>query len=488
MQALLIFPHQLFESNATLATSMDRVLLIEDSLFFVQYRFHKQKLVLHRASMQAHAEYLRSQGNRVDYIESAAFTTLLAVFESLAEYRVNQAHYIDVVDDWLQQRLEDAGAQCAIALIRHRSPMFLTEDGLLDAHFSKSATPRMVAFYRDQRRQKDILVESGAPVGGQWSFDEDNRKRLPKNYSMPPPPHAPLNRFVEEAQRYVSEHFADNPGSVAPFVYPVTFADARVWLGDFLQHRLPEFGDYEDAISQEHEVLLHSVLTPPLNIGLLTPAEVIEGVLAQKGRIPMNSLEGFVRQVIGWREYMRGAYVSRGRRQRTHNFWQHSRPMPNSFWLGTTGIAPIDTTIRKLLRCAYAHHIERLMILANFMLLCEFHPNQVYQWFMEMFIDSYDWVMVPNVYAMALYADGGGITTKPYISGSNYILKMSDFKRGPWCEVWDALYWRFIDAHRAEFAANPRTQFFVKGLDRMSAEKRSQHRDNAERFLQSLAN
>jgi deoxyribodipyrimidine photolyase-related protein len=171
---------------------------------------------------------------------------------------------------------------------------------------------------------------------------------------------------------------------------------------------------------------------------------------------------------------------------RTQNRWRHFRAIPASFWSGTTSIAPLDSVINKLLRCAYAHHIERLMVMSNFMLLCEFHPDQVYQWFMEMFIDSYDWVMVPNVYAMALYADGGSITTKPYISSSNYILKMSDFKRGPWCDVWDALYWRFVDKHREEFSANHRTEVLVMGLVRMGTAKRSQHLQTAEEFLGSL--
>jgi deoxyribodipyrimidine photolyase-related protein len=304
---------------------------------------------------------------------------------------------------------------------------------------------------------------------------------------VPPIGHAPKNCFVEEAQQYVASNFPENPGSVDPFFYPVTHADAAVWLQEFVDGRLAQFGTYEDAISQEHDVLFHSLLSPSLNIGLLTPRQAVDAALAHQESVPLNCLEGFVRQIVGWREYMRGAYQASGRRLRSRNVWNHSRTMPTAFWSATTSIAPVDRVINKLLRGAYAHHIERLMILTNFMLLCEFHPDQVYQWFMEMFIDAYDWVMVPNVYAMALYSDGGSITTKPYISGSNYILKMSDFRRGPWCDVWDGLYWRFVAKHREEFWVNQRTKVLVMGLDRMPSDKRERHLQTAENFLLGLS-
>jgi deoxyribodipyrimidine photolyase-related protein len=487
VQALLIFPHQLFASNAVLAKALGgAVYMVEDFLFFEQYRFHQQKLVLHRASMRAHADYLRAQKIRVEYLDRADCPTLLMLFERLAGQQITRAHYIDLVDDWLQQHLHAAAIRCTIGLTPHRSDMFLSEPGLLEAHFAKSSMPRMARFYMDQRRRNDILMDGDLPAGGRWSFDEDNRKRLPRGYSVPPAPSSASNPYVEEAQHFVNMNFADNPGQASPFCYPVTYQDARAWLEDFLTDRLAEFGDYEDAMSQQHAVLFHSVLTPSLNIGLLTPREVIEAALARRACVPINCLEGFVRQVVGWREYMRGAYASRGRRQRSRNFWNHTRRIPASFWSGTTGIAPVDAIIRKLLNCAYAHHIERLMVLSNFMLLCEFHPDEVYRWFMEMFIDAYDWVMVPNVYGMAQYADGDGITTKPYISGSNYILKMSDYQRGPWCAVWDALYWRFVAVHREQFASNRRTQVMVLGWDRMAAAKRALHLETAENFLQGL--
>jgi deoxyribodipyrimidine photolyase-like uncharacterized protein len=213
--------------------------------------------------------------------------------------------------------------------------------------------------------------------------------------------------------------------------------------------------------------------------------QVIDAALERADRVPLNSLEGFVRQIVGWREYMRGVYRLYGRRQRTRNFWNHRRPMPAAFYDGTTGIEPADTVIRRVLHHAYCHHIERLMILGNFMLLCEIDPTAIYQWFMELFIDAYDWVMVPNVFGMSQHADGGLITTKPYLSGSSYVLKMSNFRKGPWCTIWDALYWRFVDRHRDFFAANPRMSVMVAQCERMGT-RLDEHRRTAAQFLTRL--
>ena len=221
---------------------------------------------------------------------------------------------------------------------------------------------------------------------------------------------------------------------------------------------------------------------------MLTPDFVVQKALEHSKQydIPMNSLEGFIRQIIGWREYVRAVYSLVGRKQRTTNFWGHTRKIPKSFWNATTGIEPIDTVIQRVLDTGYCHHIERLMVVGNFMLLCEFDPDEVYRWFMELFIDSYDWVMVPNVYGMSQYADGGLIVTKPYISSSNYILRMSDFKPGRWCEIWDGLYWHFVHKQRIFFQTNPRLGMMVHQLDRMDKVKLNNHIKVASKFLKEL--
>jgi deoxyribodipyrimidine photolyase-related protein len=483
-EALIVFPHQLFEDNAQLARGK-RVFLVEDALFFRQYAFHQQKLVLHRAAMQAHAAELRAAGIAVEYLDAAAAPDMAVAICAVAASAPRCLHAIDPVDDWLERRLRREAAAAGLALEWHPTPMFLSSPAFLQEHFAARSRVMMASFYQAQRKALGVLVERGKPVGGRWSFDAENRKRLPRSVDIPPPEPLADNDHVVEARAYVAAHFGANPGAAADFAWPVTRADARQRLRDFVAHRLPRFGDYEDAIAANEAVLFHSQLTPMLNIGLLTPREVLDAALGASG-VPLNSLEGFVRQLIGWREFMRASYVYKGRVQRTRNFWRHTRPLPRAFWQAGTGIAPLDTVIRRVLRHAYAHHIERLMVLANFMLLCGFCPHDVYRWFMEMFIDAYDWVMVPNVYGMALHADGGLITTKPYVSGSNYLLKMSDFDRGGWCETWDALFWEFIAAHRDFFAANPRLGVMARQLDRMAPARRSAQQQRAAAFLAAL--
>ncbi len=225
-----------------------------------------------------------------------------------------------------------------------------------------------------------------------------------------------------------------------------------------------------------------------MNVGLLSPNEVLDEAIqfAGKNSVPFNSLEGFVRQILGWREFIRGVYITKGTAERTNNFWNFKRKIPASFWNGTTGIAPVDITIKKVLATGYCHHIERLMVLGNFMLLCEFDPDEVYKWFMELFIDSYDWVMVPNVYGMSQFADGGLMATKPYISGSNYLMKMSDYPKGEWQLIWDGLFWNFLNKHREFFLKNPRLSMLVKTFDKMSEEKRSVHLRAATDYLKTL--
>jgi deoxyribodipyrimidine photolyase-related protein len=234
--------------------------------------------------------------------------------------------------------------------------------------------------------------------------------------------------------------------------------------------------------------MFHSLLTPALNIGLINPNEIVERALshAENHEIPLNSLEGFIRQIIGWREFLNGIYRHRGVEIRNGNHWNHRRRMPASFYDASTGIPPVDDAIRNALDHGYCHHIERLMVLGNFMLLCRIKPDEIYRWFMEMFIDAYDWVMVPNVYGMSQFADGGTFTTKPYLSGSNYIRKMSDYPKGEWCETWDGLYWSFIGDHLDFFSGNHRLSMMARSWEKMEPAKQEAHRENAGNFIRSL--
>lgn len=485
MKAALIFPHQLYSDHPAL-TGVTSCVLIEDPLFFRQYRFHAQKLLLHRLSMKAYQERLMDAKFKTFYFGSAELEHSSEIGERLTQNGVREVQLVDPCDDWLLRRLTKSLQRSMIGLKVLNDPDFLTPLSEFENFASGRKKWYFTDFYVAQRKRLHLLLDSdGRPKGGKWSFDPANRKKLPKGLKIPQPPWPPAPIGLEAATAEISNEFPEALGSTTAFQYPVTAAGARECLSNFIKQRLKNFGDFEDAIEPTEPFLFHSVLTPALNIGLISPKEVVQAALEHADKVPINSLEGFIRQVIGWREYMRGVYHHVGRRQRTSNYWNHQRPMPSAFYDGTTGIEPVDTVIHRVLKHAYCHHIERLMVLGNFMLLCEISPDAIYRWFMELFIDAYDWVMVPNVYGMSQFADGGLITTKPYISGSAYILKMSNFKRGPWCEIWDALYWRFIDKHRSFFKSNPRMSVMVAQCERMGS-KLQQHQRTAERFLERL--
>jgi len=495
--ASIVFPHQLFQEQPAIDPSIP-VYLVEEWLFFKQYPFHFQKLLLHRASMQQYKKYLDNKGYTVHYIETKeTISNILELVPFLAKQGITEIRVVDSTDNWLTKRLIETCKQNGITVKEFNSPGFLNTLAETDSFFEKRNKFFQTDFYTWQRKARKILVtEALQPVGGKWTFDAENRDKFPKNKQAPACAFMEENELIIAATKYITQHFPNNPGiKDAPFkqghkkgYYPISFESAQAWLTQFLNNRFAQFGIYEDAMVAGESILHHSVLSPLMNIGLLTPQQVINETLlfAKKTTIPINSLEGFIRQVIGWREFIYQVYARAGNKQRTRNYWGFKRKIPASFYNGNTGIAPIDDAIQKLIRTGYNHHIERLMILGNFMLLCEFDPDQVYQWFMEMYVDAYDWVMVPNVYGMTQFADGGLMTTKPYISGSNYILKMSNYPKGEWQEIWDGLFWRFMHVHQSFFLQNPRLGMLVKTFDKMSEEKKATHLRNAEKYLQAL--
>lgn len=485
----LIFPHQLYQQHPALHPNRP-VVLMEETLFFNQYRFHKQKLVLHRASMKAMQQSLVRDGHSVLYME--AREPLSDIRRAVAQWALEglqHIHYCECSDYWLEKRLKTAAAKAGILLVQYPNPNFLNQPAALNEYFKNRKTYFQTDFYIAQRKKQGwLLQKDGKPLGGKWSFDAENRKKMPATQAIPRIQQSTASAYTKEAIQYVEQFFPEHYGFAVPFIYPVSHPAAEEWLKDFLRNRFENFGNYEDAMVREETFLFHSVLTPMLNIGLLNPQQIISESLkvAETNNIPLNATEGFLRQITGWREFIRAVYLREGSQQRTRNYWGFKRKIPAAFWTGDTGIEPVDTVIRRVLRTGYSHHIERLMVLGNFMLLCEFDPDEVYRWFMEMYIDSYDWVMVPNVYGMTQFADGGLMTTKPYISGSNYLMKMGNWKKGPWQEVWDGLFWRFMHVHRDFFLSNPRLGMLVKTFDKMSEEKRKMHLQNAERFLQKL--
>lgn len=487
--ASIIFPHQLFKHNPALQKEA-RIILVEETLFFNQYSFHKQKILLHRASMQFYKDYLSGKNWPVEYIEShTKASDIRELVSKLAKEGIKNIHYTDTTDNWLEKRITCTAEKKGIKLYKYDNPGFLNTTEELHSFFDQKKRYFQTEFYIWQRKKrKTLLHPDGNPEGGKWSFDADNRQRMPKTVKPPPLPQLKTNKYISEAVEYVSNYFPGNYGFMDSFIYPVTHDDALLWLEDFLTNRLQHFGKYEDAMVVNEKFLFHSVLTPALNIGLLLPGEVLEKTMtiASKLDIPLNSLEGFIRQVNGWREFIRAVYEREGSVQRTKNYWGFNRKIPPSFWTGSTGIAPIDIVIKKILATGYTHHIERLMVLGNFMLLCEFDPDEVYHWFMELFIDSYDWVMVPNIYGMTQFADGGLMTSKPYISSSNYLLKMGDWPKGEWQIIWDSLFWRFIHLHRNYFQKNPRLGLMVNTFDKMPDHKKEALLVTGNRYLENL--
>lgn len=444
--------------------------------------------MLHRASMKYYADYLQRKGFDTDYLDWQQSKPLSAVFEKLKTQNVEAVHYTDATDYLLERRLSRYCIRYNIKAVRYENPNFIFSTSFISDYFNYKQRYFQTDFYIHARKSLNILLKQGKPVGGRWTLDADNRKPLPKKLHIPQLHKPPLNDYIKHAADYVEKTFPDNPGKTNDFCYAVTFQDAERYLEDFLKNRLHSFGPYQDAIHPQQAFLFHSVLSPALNIGLLQPDYVLERVLeyAFARHIPLNSLEGFVRQLIGWREFIRAVYQREGVKQRTANFFGHSQTMPKAFYQASSGILPVDTTISRVVDNAYAHHIERLMVLGNFMLLCEIHPDEVYRWFMELFIDAYDWVMVPNVYGMSQFADGGLMSTKPYISGSNYILKMSGYTKGSWAAVWDGLYWRFLDINREQFAGNPRMRMMLELSRKMPKDKKKNLLTVAEKFLEKL--
>ncbi|MBX5437945.1 MAG: cryptochrome/photolyase family protein [Thermoflavifilum sp.] len=495
MEAVIIFPHQLYQKHPALHPSR-KVLLIEEYLFFKQYRFHLQKLSFHRCSMKDYAHWLVKQGYAWQYIPfENDYADIRKAIPHLIESGYEALHIAYVDDDWLEQRIMAFSTRIRIHWYDHPG-FLLTRNEIATLFPAEQKHFQQTSFYVAQRKRFSILMEHQKPTGGKWTFDQENRKPLPSKIQIPAPLQFSCPSLADENLLnlfWKNQDYAAFPGYAYPPAcnqwYPTTHQQAKLALQDFLENRLHYFGPYQDAISPAHDFLFHSLLSPLLNTGLLTPQEVIAAVVDYSKahpEIPISSVEAFIRQIIGWREFIRALYLVKGKKQRSSNYWKHEFPLPRAFYTATTGITPVDDCIRKLQRTAYCHHIERLMILGNFMLLCEIHPDGVYQWFMEMFIDAYDWVMVPNVYGMSQFADGGMMSTKPYFSSSHYLLRMSNYKKDKWCNIWDALFWRFVSKHQNTLQYQPRWRYVVSNCQKMPKHQLNYYLQKAAQYLSYL--
>jgi deoxyribodipyrimidine photolyase-related protein len=480
MEATIIYPHQLFKDLPAVADGR-LVYLVEEPLLLTHNPIHRQKLMLHKLSMDAFERELASAGITVTRLTIADHPKTAAVFTKLKQDGVTKLHIVDTTDCYLERAI----AACGIERVWYDSPQFILPKSDACARFATSKK-FMASFYKQLRKDKNILINSdGEPTGGKWSFDEENRKKIPKGTELPEDLRKFGNAETGAAENWTEAVEAEKYGAAGCWL-PYTHTGAEEFLQEFFCTRFAHFGPYEDALTTRGTRLWHSTISPLLNIGLLTPQYVLDKAIsyANEHNVPMNSLEGFVRQILGWREFIRASYEVDGNKMRQQNFFKHTRSLPAAYWDGTTGLAPVDHAINNALQYGYNHHIERLMVMGNVMLLSQINPHDVYRWFMGMYIDAYDWVMVPNVYGMSQFADGGSFATKPYISGANYIKKMSDYKTGDWEQTWTALYWNFINTHLDVFKSNHRMSMMPRLLEKMDPDTREQHFETAKLYFQ----
>ena len=345
-------------------------------------------------------------------------------------------------------------------------------------------------YYRWLRKKYNIFMnQEGKPIGDKWNFDKDNRKGIKQLKSdIPERKKLVSDQITFDAMVDVEECFPNSIGTLENFNWATTHEEAENLLDDFIERFLVNYGAFQDAINKENTFMFHSLLSPYLNCGLLDPEICIQKAekkyYESNGEIPINSVEGFIRQILGWREFIKGVYWENMPKYKNLNYWSHSLKLNDNWYEGDTGIPPLDDAIKESKKFAYSHHINRLMIIANLMNLTGIHPNEMYRWFMEMYIDAYDWVMVPNVYGMGSYADGGIFSTKPYICGSSYMLRMSNYSKGDWCDTVDGLYWRFVEKNIKFFESNPRLAVMTRSLTNMNKERKKTIFKSAEEFIE----
>jgi len=354
-------------------------------------------------------------------------------------------------------------------LFMYDSPLFLCKISDLLQYLESDGKYHQTSFYIWQRKRLNILIsKNDKPVGGKWTYDKENRLPFPKEFKKDVVEYND-SKYIEDAKKYVDNHFPKNPGETNLYL-PIDHQGTKKYFEKFLKEKLDCFGPYQDAVDRNIIFGCHSILSPLINIGLITPSEIVDGIIEyyKNHKVKLSSVEGLIRQIIGWREFMRMVYVFKHKELVKNNHFNHKRKLGKEWYIGETNIEPIDDIIHKTLKYGYAHHIERLMYLGNFMLLNEIDPHDINTWFTELFIDSYQWVMEPNVYGMSQYASGPLLSTRPYFSSSNYINKMSSYKKSnfgykkiklngidyEWHEIWDALYYNFINNNKKEFSKN----------------------------------
>ncbi len=462
--------------------------LCEDKGLCTYEKHHKQKILLFLSSMRSFCDELQKSNFEIVYkkIDEPDFSQDYPkkILKEVKKRNISEISMYEIEDKEFEKNLLSK-IEKEVNVNYIQSPMFLNSRSAFKEYLGNVKKPFMANFYKNQRIKNKILVDDDdKPIGGKWSFDEENRKKLPKEIDLPKKFLPIRTKHTEDLKDLIEKKFSSHPGDTKDFWACTTRKDVLKNLDYFIKEKLEYFGDYEDAVDKRDNILFHSSLSPYINIGLVTPQEILSKI--KKFPIKkLNSIEGYVRQLIGWREFMRGIYQNFDKELENNNFFGHNRKMKSTWYEATTGLEPLDYSIRNAVKYGWTHHIERLMILCNIMNLCEIKPKVVFKWFMEMFIDSSDWVMSPNVYGMGLFSDGGIFATKPYICGSSYFLKMMHFKKGPWCDVMDGLYWKFIEKNKLFFLKNPRLSMMVRVLEKMKDERKQKIFESADKFLKA---
>jgi deoxyribodipyrimidine photolyase-related protein len=478
------------------------ILMMEVAEETTYVRHHKTKLAYILSAMRHHAEALRMAGWRVDYIRlddpdnSGSFTGEIA--------RAIQRHAPDRIvvteaGEWrVSAMLESWETLFGLPVEIRTDSRFLCSHREFEEWAEGRATLTMEFFYRRMRAKTGLLMEDGKPAGGRWNFDTENRKAAKADLLMPRPLAFPPDTITQEVITLVEDRFAGHPGDLSKFDYAVTVEDAERQAASFFAHALPKFGDYEDAMLTGERFLWHSILSPYINSGLLDPLDLCRRAEAEyaAGRAPLNSVEGYVRQIIGWREYMRGIYWREGPGYVDRNFFGHERPLPGWYWTGRTDMHCMAEVISQTLGTAHAHHIQRLMVTGSFALLIGADPKQVHLWYLEVYLDAYEWVELPNTLGMSQFADGGLLSSKPYVSSGAYINRMSDYcgrcrydvtkRTGEDACPFNALYWDFLARHRGKLGGNRRLTMPYRTWDRMSETNRSETLAQAAATLAAL--
>lgn len=502
MKLRLILGDQLSMTLASLVDldpQDDLLLMCEVHSEATYVKHHKKKIAFVFSAMRHFAAELSGKGFNIRYVKYDDPNNTGSLFGEVARIIAQNAITEVVVTAPGEYRLQEemAGWSAKLDLpvtIKDDDRFLCTAVEFADWAEGRKQL-RMEYFYREMRRKYSILMDQDGPIGGQWNYDSENRKPPKSGLEVPDTYRAEPDEITQEVIALVETHFPDHFGDVLPFHFAVTRDQALSALDQFIAKRLSLFGDYQDAMIQNEPWMYHSHIGFYLNCGLLTPLECVERAEAayHKGTAPLNAVEGFIRQILGWREYVRGIYWLKMPDYKSVNFLGATRPLPDFYWTADTQMNCMRQCITETKQNAYAHHIQRLMVLGNFALIAGLDPDEVNEWYLLVYADAYEWVELPNVTGMVLFADGGQLASKPYAASGAYINKMSNYcgsckykpsvKNGPTACPFNYLYWDFIGRNDGKLRGNPRMGFMYKSLDRMSDEKRQAVRDDTRRFF-----